>query len=282
MNWKKMGCWAALVAVAVLLAGPAVAVPGLTNHQSDFEEANSVSPKTAIARCPPTKQVIGGGALINELVAAGVERQVVLTTLVPVDGVPHDAYVVRAEEPAAGVSHDWQLFAAALCADPLAGHQIVHRISDLELPTFVTTAAVCPIGKRVIGTGSEIINSGNSVGLQLSRASGSLDISRSTARERAGGYSNSWWLRSYAICVNPVNVQVRAKLESSKFGSVCCQDNCALSNNRVHSAGGGGSLVDTGASFLTALFPNPDLLTVGVRMTRPLPDGIVVQAICGF
>jgi hypothetical protein len=82
--------------------------------------------------------------------------------------------------------------------------------------------------------------------------------------------------------VNPVDVQVRTKLESANFGFVCCQDNCALPNVRVHSAGGGGSLVDTGASFLTALFPNSTLTQVGVVMTGPLSDGIVVQAICGF
>jgi hypothetical protein len=139
---------------------------------------------------------------------------------------------------------------------------------------------VCPSGKRVIGTGSRIINSGGRVGLQLSRASGPLDISRSTARERAGGYIDSWSLTSYAICVNPVNVQVRNQLESGNSGFVCCQDNCALPNIRVHSAGGGGSLVDTGASFLHTVVPEGT--RVVVFMTGRLSNGIVVQAICGF
>jgi hypothetical protein len=144
-------------------------------------------------------------------------------------------------------------------------------------PTFLATAAVCPSGKQVTGTGSRIVNSGGQVGLQLNRASGPLDISRSTARERANGYAGLWTLTSYAICANPVGLVAEGTLTNSSGTSFTCP----TSTHRVHSVGGGGSLVDSGPVFLRLLYPFSNLRTVQVFMTGPPIGGMAIQAVCG-
>jgi hypothetical protein len=271
MNYKKkMNWWATLAAIAVFVAGPAAAVPGLGWFSSDFVSGNNSSPRTATAFCPAGQQVISGGVAVND-----GTNQVVLTRLEPIHGSTRDRYVASAEARF-GFEGTWSLQAYAICANPLAGYQIVSRtVSPTPLSaTFAATAAVCPSGKRVIGTGSRILNSRGVVGLQLSRASGPLDISRSTARERSNTPIN-WSLTSYAICANPVGLQE----ESGVVANARLTKHC--STGKLHSGGGGAGLVDSGPVFLKEVFVDPFLDFVSVEMTGVPTVGMVAQAICG-
>lgn len=274
MPWElpgNSGIGATLAAIAVFVAGPAAAVPGLGWHSSDFVSGNNSDPRTATAFCPAGQQVIGGGAAVND-----ATNQVFLTRLEPIHGGTRDRYVASAEARF-GFEGPWSLQAYAICANPLAGYQIVSRTVSPTPPaaTFAATAAVCPSGKRVIGTGSRILNSRGVVGLQLSRASGPLDISRSTARERSNTPINNWSLTSYAICANPVGLQGESAVVANASLTIHC------STGKLHSGGGGGGLVDSGPVFLKQVFVDPFLDFVSVEMTGVPTVGMVAQAICG-
>lgn len=264
---------AAVVTVQIIGSTPAAAVPGLHRVFAEALPHDSRPVKQAIARCGPGEQVVGGGAIIDDFFGF----QVVLTELRPFDGGGQpDGYVATAQEPAAGFTGGWQFGAIALCASPVAGHVIVSDTTDLNSSTFKANAAVCPAGKLVTGTGSRIDNAGGQVGLHLNRSSGPRDISRSSARERANGYSGDWSLTSYAICANPI-AGMTEEGELAPGGAA----NFRCPSGRVHSVGGGGGLVDSGPFFLKGLFMNADLTIVTVAMTGAPAGGTVVQAICG-
>ena len=291
---KKTGRRAALAAVAVLVAGPAAAATGLSRYASDRIGPNLVSPKTATAYCEPNQVVVGGGAWAFEENDVG---QVLLTQLQPIHGGRLDGYEASAEArpatpgefalvPRPGDPGEWWLEAYALCADAtaLAGYEIVSHTEIVSnttrpvSPPSVAAAAKCPSGKLVTGTGSRIFNSGGRVGLQLSRASDPLDISRSTARERTGGYSDDWVLASYAICASPAGLTAESTVITGTPGGDL---SCSTPTHQVHSVGGGQSLDDPQPFFLQVLYPNSDKRGVRVFMTGLPPNGIAIQAICG-
>ena len=66
---------------------------------------------------------------------------------------------------------------------------------------FKTALARCPSGTVAYGTGAAVPSIGR-IGLQMTRTSGPLDISRATGRAD-NNYSGSWTLTSYAIYARP-------------------------------------------------------------------------------
>ena len=279
------GCiiWPSLVALATLSVGiaiahasPASAVAGLQRTQSPAAAPSTTSFKTRIASCPSGTVVIGGGGGIYNAPAA----QVRLTSLQPVHSTSGDRFEVRAET-ATGFVGPWSLLAYAICANRLPGYEIRSGTTTLSSSTFKATSAACPSGKRVIGTGASVLNSSgqftgvNQVGLQLVRAAGPLDIARGTAREDANGYSGSWQVRSFAVCVNTLaGAAVAGQLVSGSGGTASC------TSGRVHGAGGGGSLTDSGPYFLRAVIPSSNLSSVTTSMTGVPVGGTGIQAIC--
>ena len=254
-------------------ASPAAAVTGLERRVSLDQVPNTESGKTATAFCQPGDVVVGGGAWADDFGA----NRVMLTQLQPVKGgsTTLDRFAAAAQSPP-GFNGIWDLTAYALCADPLDGHQIVSHDTDPASPTFLATEAECPGDKLTIGTGSRILTPARRVGLQLSRPSGPLDISRTTAREITGGNPDDWRLVSYAVCADPIpGMAVRGTLTSTAGGSFTCP------SGYVHAVAGGGSLTDSGPVFLRELTPLPNLRTVRVFMTGPAVGGIAVQAVCG-
>jgi hypothetical protein len=257
----------------VVGASPAAAVTGLERRISVDQAPNTEPGKTATAFCQPGDVVVGGGAWADDFGA----NRVMLTQLQPVKGgsTTLDRFVAGAQAPP-GFNGSWDLTAYALCADPLDGHQIVSHVTDPASPTFLATAAECPGAKLTIGTGSRILTPARRVGLQLSRPSGPLDISRSTAREIVGGNPDNWRLVSYAICTDPIpGVAVRGTLTNTAGGFFRCP------SGYVHAVAGGGSLTDPGPVFLQVMYPFQDLRSVQVFMTGPAIGGIAVQAVCG-
>jgi hypothetical protein len=258
-------------------AGPAGAVPGLVRVSTGLSASDSQSPKPRTAVCPTGMKVLGGGARVVGP-AAGVIR---LTQLKPVSpgGVLADRYDVVAEEPAGGVAGNWSVEGYALCAPAASvpGHVVVREESDSDSVTPKETAAVCPTGKRVIGTGAEVVfGNFGAVGLTLSRASGPLDIARAGAAEDIGGQPGNWYVTAYAVCANPVGATVHGAVVS---GSNTIQE--CPAGRLVHSVGGGtGPALGGTPTFLSDLYPSPDRFATVLRATGKPAAGLAVQALC--
>ena len=113
------------------------------------------------------------------------------------------------------------------------------------------------------------------VGVQLVRASGPLDITRSTART-VGGVSGSWSLTTTAICADPIpGIQVVSQVVNAATAAVACPTGFS-----VYGAGVGGSLTDSGEAFVRGLYVSQDIETVLGAFTAAPIGGMVVQAVC--
>jgi hypothetical protein len=147
--------------------------------------------------------------------------------------------------------------------------------------TFQHAEAVCPTGKRAISAGGNIVRAGaqsGAVALQLVRTSGPRDISRATAREAAGGNTGSWFVTSYVMCGPTALVGTTAPagtLVNSAGAGVTCP-----AGTLVHGAGGGGSITDSGPSFLDLVEPLPGYRSEYTSMTSTPIGGMVTQAVC--
>jgi hypothetical protein len=283
MDKKKIGWRAAPALVVVLVAGQAAAASIALKDVKEGPNEDQV--KVATVKCDVGKLVVGGGASILDKAGLG-SRGALLTQMLPFqeDG-PRGGYLVVAE--IAPEEHsEWELFAYALCApkEQLPDYEVVNNFIVVDKDTsFAHAAARCPEGKQVIGTGASILNSGNQVGLQLSRSSKPRDISRSTAGERKGDYTAAWVLGSYAICTKPMFdtmiITPDPKTDEPPTLTAFCPSGMA-----VHSIGGGGPLRDSGPSFLKALRPTTVAIPPNrgtVHMSELSPDGLAAQVICG-
>ena len=112
----------AAVATVMTIPGGSVRVGVTAPVVSGVERVLSVSledsepVKSAFAKCPDGKAVVGGGAAASTEFWCGSER-LTLTWLQPttnIDGHGGDAYVVSAAETSPGVSGDWGVAAYAI------------------------------------------------------------------------------------------------------------------------------------------------------------------------
>jgi hypothetical protein len=108
------------------------------------------------------------------------------------------------------------------------------------------------------------------IGLQLTRTSGPLDISRAAGRvdTRFGSVGN-WTLTSEVICARRAG-GIHVDGDSSLGDSV----SASCDTGTVHGRGGGGGLTDGGLSWLYSIQPFNNLKYVNVRMTSPLNPSI--------
>jgi hypothetical protein len=270
-----------LLAATAVQAAPAAAVAGVQRTFSPLTSDAFASSKNAVAWCPPTAQVVGGGGWVDDHGA----RRVVLTALSPVHQTGDDYYEAIASAPP-GFHAGWSLRAYAICAPTASLGRLTMKFGSsehgLSSDTFQHAEAVCDAGQKVLGTGARVYapNSGpgsvtGEVGLQLVRASGPLDIVRATAREDADGFAGQWQVLSWAMCADPVPGQhVDGKVVNSADGVVSC------ATGKVHGAGGGGSITDSGPVFLQVVYPDSILKSVTTSMTGTPTDGMVVSAVC--
>lgn len=227
----------AAVLVAVQLAGAtpvSAAVPGL-ERVSAQSGINSNSPKSAIARCPGDKRVIGTGGFI-----VGGTGQVVIDDVTP--NAPLTNVTVTGFEDDDGTANTWAVVAIAVCANPLPGLELFSETRQSN-SNFQTLAAVsCPSGKRLVGVGGDITGGLGQVTMKYIAPSTSStdDRVRILAFEDQDLTAANWSLRALAICANllPGLEQVRAvsgpqNSTSPKSATVSCP-----SGKRVLSAGG--------------------------------------------
>ncbi|RKN38678.1 hypothetical protein [Micromonospora endolithica] len=263
------------VAAQLVATTPAAAVSGLIRTTHVSTATDSQSPKTRAAECPSGMRVIGGGARVSGPAAGSIR----LSHLQPISGPGQtDRYEVWADEPPGGISGNWALEGYAICAPATSvpGYAIVAQGSGYSSVSPRSTAAGCPSGQRVIGSGASIAGGGlGRVGLQMSRASGPLDIARAAAAED-GAYSGNWQVTAYAICANPVG----AAAEGSVQTGVSSASHVCPGTEQVHSVGGATGAGSTGQTFLNSLYLDPDLRAVRLSLTGVPSDGLAIQAIC--
>ncbi|MPY97994.1 MAG: hypothetical protein GEU97_08330 [Actinophytocola sp.] len=291
-RWVSRAMALALVAGALdtaqlTTAAPASAVTGLEKVSSPTPTADSQASKTAIARCPSGKQVVGGGGWVHA-VDRVAEDNLALTELRPFQGY-RDGYRVTAEE-LIYTSGNWWVQAYAICANPMSGHQIVTGTTSYSSQSRQHAKAVCPSGKRAIGSGARVnYASTGEVALQIARASGSGDITRAQAREEANGYSGNWNVTAYAVCVQPpygyevvYGASSNRDSESTKTAMATCPN-----GKRVHGAGAATIVNAPAGVALQVVYPYNDLRRAMAHAVETTPtsadwDFIVFQAICAY
>jgi hypothetical protein len=261
----------AVLPVQVGAAAPELELRGLARY-TDSTPWDMAASKSLTVRCPVGKSVLGGFFAVSDYADTALA-----TKSRPFTDGNGDGYTVEAQRPSADPNERWQIRATAICANRPPGHQIVHHLTSSSSTTFKTTSAVCPAGKLVVGTGAEVLNGSNQVGLVLNRPSGPRDISRASAREDATGYGGSWALASYAICANPIPGAVQESHvhpgPNRGMAYYCADDKYAIS------IGGGGGLIDLGPYFLATQYSSI-WRSYALNMTGVPPGGMAITAIC--
>ncbi len=276
------GKWTKVAAILTLLAGMVVvqlAIPApaaalqTTVVQSPPTSWNTERTKGAEAHCPDGQFVVGGGAAtLNE----GDQQVIMLTHLIPSHTPAEDFYFAAAAAPP-GFNGAWYMWAYAVCApdaDRPDGYVIVNnRTPSNQSQQFQQVLVNCPGDLRVLGTGANVSDSSGEIGIQLARSSGPRDIARATGREYRP-YGAPWRVTAIAICAAPLaNTTTASNVANGSSVAVGCP------GGRVaHGVGGGGSLSDSGRSFLR--WVQPYLGGATVQMTGLPVGGVAAQAIC--
>jgi hypothetical protein len=285
-----LGVTAAVVGLQVALAAPpdAAARSGL-ERTSAASDRDPLPWKVAHASCPLGKQVVGGGAWIDD----GGRKRAKLVGMQPVNysnnESSRDGYRVTAEAPFSP-RFFWSVTAYAMCVDDRPGDTwwiAASEVGDPSSATFQSTAAECPFDLIAYGSGGFINRAGSGtvgvgggrVGLQLMRTSGPLDITRATARETAAGYDPDWRVTAWAVCGERTgDVRAEGQVAPGDTATAFCPD-----VSKVHGPGGGGGLTDGGPVWLHSISPSPNLREVRVQMTGPLYPhigGMVAHMTC--
>lgn len=282
MRSRKMISMAAIMFSAATLLWPTGASASVDVTVLTRVPAQSVSDseeqKYAEASCPAGSRVVGGGGTVND----GGTRKVMLTSLAPLHRGPvhGDIFAVAARNIDPQFAGSWSVTAYAICASG----QIPKNLAVYEYPgqetasQFKSEAMARPAGQRALSAGAWTDRTSTPrAGLQLVRTSGPRDIGRGTARVSQPG-QGAWWLIPRVVCAESVpgfDPPV-SKVVAGADGSVACPP-----GKKVYGAGGGGSLTDSGNSYLRSVTVSNDLREVRVSMTGQPVGGMVIQAICG-
>ena len=188
---------------SVSWAHTAYAVCGLPPRGLQIEERTSpempASSQSITAFCPNTKVVIGTGAEIH-----GGGGSVVIREMRP-DPDPLVPSAVATGEVLGVYDKPWSITVYAVCADPLPGYEVVTAPTPLNSTFTKGAQANCPSGKRLLGTGFEIIAGSGEVGpIQIAP----LPAGVSTTAIEHSTYQGDWRLYAHAICAG-LNLEVR-------------------------------------------------------------------------
>ncbi|GLY35652.1 hypothetical protein Amsp01_016760 [Amycolatopsis sp. NBRC 101858] len=254
--------------------------PSLQRIAGPSTATNQDSPKNAVAYCPSGTRLVGGGGWASDQGSG----KVMLTGVEPIRQGPNppklDYYDVWARKTDPAFSGAWSLQAYAICAAgkglPANSGMYQHSTDD-QPAAFKSLSYRCAAEQRIVSAGTTTVYTGEHVpvGVQLVRASGPLDITRSTAHT-ARGFGGNWKLTTTAICADPIpGVQVVSEVVNTATAAVTCP-----AGTSVYGAGVGGSLTDSGEAFVRGLYVSPDLRTVLGAFTVTPVGGMVVQAVC--
>jgi hypothetical protein len=291
-GWRQATIAAAVIASAGVLgagAAPALAISGIEEVRA-ISVIDSSSAKTAEAKCPRGKDVIGGGGgLVWD--AQHQSYNVILTRLQPFHAWnrQQDSYIVGASETSTGEPGDWWIEAVALCADPVPGLRVVSEQGGFSSAAMQNPEAHCDPGEKVLGTGAQVSLTNGEVGLQVARASTTGNWSYAFAHEDPDGYQYGWYSWAYAVCApEPAGYDVinapsaYQDSEAAKTGTATCPAGTALTG-----AGGATSFNAPGNVFLSRILVDPqfnnrsaEAIAIEAFPTAADWDFIVGQAIC--
>jgi hypothetical protein len=277
---KKIALTAA-AATATLLCptgSSANAAPAGLQRVSNQSVTDVDPEKDVDATCPQGTRLVGGGGSVND----GRAGKVLLTALAPLSppGFPN-MFSAVARNLDAQFTGSWSVTAYAIRASgaTVPAHLVTFQSPTLhKVGSFKTDAVPCPAGQRALSAGGWTdLQSPGRAGLQLVRTSAPRDIARSTARVTQPT-EEPWVLSTLAVCADPV-IGVGSPVQQffpGKAGQFSCPQ-----GKKVYGVGGGGSLTESGNSYLNSVVPSADLRDAKVTMTAPPAGGMVVQVICG-
>jgi hypothetical protein len=253
---------AGAIAVAVGPATPALAVPGMV-FTTSMSVTDSAAGKTQAVRCPAGLRVLSGGAFIGN---GG--REVFVDGMRPVTTAAGDSYEVSASEiwhtDGTGYAGSWYLLAYAICAPAPAGLEYVSASSATAVASSRTATVACPAGKRVIGTGGQVVPPFGWNLLDEVNPLAGLTSARVTAFETEVPSPIGWRVTAHAVCANPLPgltlVSAVGPTDSlDKSVNVTCP-----AGTRLH--GLGGDLTGAvGEGLVVALFPGQPLTSAHLR-----------------
>jgi hypothetical protein len=223
------------VMASLVVAGPAMAVPGLIVTIDWSDATASEGFKSAQATCPSGTVVLGGGAdIVN---GAGQAR---LVSLIPFDnGAAADTFYGVAIEDGTGYAGNWTMYTWAICGSGVSGWQKVsNSATSVGSADLVGVGATCPSGKKVIGAGANIVGNVNFTFLDtVQPASNLASVWAEGAREET--FAGTVTVTAHAICINPVAGQQLVSAStamdsaSAKWVSVRCP-----AGTKLHGTGG--------------------------------------------
>ncbi|MDH3731110.1 MAG: hypothetical protein OES13_08315 [Acidimicrobiia bacterium] len=202
MRTRLIVVFAVVVAAIAVPASPSAAT-GISGYTivSETTEADSISPKEVRVSCPEDKVVLGSGADLGF-----VDDDVHITGVVP-GGRSVTAF---ASERDGGLIGNWYLKVIAVCADPVAGREVV---SDTSYSTDGPDALVgvgCSDDKMLLDASARVSDAYTLArqptlpDIVVNYIGGSEDYAVAQAFEDEDGTSTRWVLVTYAICADPI------------------------------------------------------------------------------
>lgn len=215
-RWRAVGLLAA--ATVALLAMPAqlataapptgpvtAAVPGLQVVEASTASDSSGRKSTSVT-CPAGKVLLGTAGRTGGFFSDPSNQQVVLEALVPF----FNSVTGQASEDEDGYAGNWSLTVAAICANPVAGRQVVVNAGTADSVNRKQKIAICPAGKQLTGLGGAVIADGANGQVRLETfaplsSTGTVgDGANIIASEDETGVGSNWNITTYAICASPL------------------------------------------------------------------------------
>src|SRR5262245_11403488 len=265
--------------VAVVSASPASAAGSGLQLVSQQSAVDSTAGKSVTAACPPGKIVVGAAGQINVATAG----KAVLEDITP---LPNLAGVnVVGTETGAGTTANWTVKAYAICANPFVAMQLVSQQSVVD-SNSKAMLLTCPSGTQVIGAGGQVnVGTSGAIGLHEITPETATTV-RVIGAEIAGGTSENWTLKGYAICSSPPLglqiVRTTSVIDSKHAKGVVAH---CPAGKRVVGAGADITAPDGNRVMLDEITPLPDLSGVNAVGTELLggttqPWTVSAEAVC--
>lgn len=182
---------AGVLASSIVAANPAAAaVPGL-GLVTAVSAANPFN-KTVTATCPGGRTLTGTAGAF-----ATANGEAIMDDLLPLN--PSQVRVSGVED--LNLANNWTVTAFAICANPLPWQIQIAATSPANAVNKSVTAT-CPAGRRLTGTGADILGGGNDVLISAITPNAALTSVTVTGNEEDATTVN-WSVRAVALCAAP-------------------------------------------------------------------------------
>ena len=259
---------AGVLATSVVAAGPATAaVPGL-GLVTAVSAATPVD-KSVTATCPGGRTLTGTAGAF-----ATANGEAIMDDLLPLN--PSQVRVRGVED--LNLANNWSVTAFAICANPLPGQVQITATSAANAVNKSVTAT-CPVGRRLTGTGADILGGGNDVLIAAITPNAALTSVTVTGNEEDATAVN-WSVRAVAICAAPLAGQTLVTTTSAATAvNKAAVANCPAGTRLT---GTGGAILNGGGNVgMNRITPAAGLtgVTVDGNEVDPVAANWAVRAI---